>query len=132
MGVNNDARLVVGWQLPWHKLEPWLLAQGQRGCGAAGGACCAHPDCWDVAAVPDGWYLGAASPHYDCPCDEYCFYLSLRGLSKGIFEQTAAWNDVQAMLARPETQVAAALARDMGAREASPNTVQLVALPHVW
>jgi hypothetical protein len=133
MGVDNDARLVVGWLLPWENLKRWLLERGQRGCSGNDDDCCGHYDCWMVE-LPAGWRLDSASPYFDCPPEEHQHYLSLDGIRGGDYgtQHTATLNELQAALARPETVQAAALARDMGVRSASPNTVEIWALPHIW
>jgi len=128
MGIDNDARLVVGWLLPWHDLKQWLLAKGEHGCSKDEGDCCAHCECWDVE-LPAGWRLDSASPHFDCPCEEHQHYLSLAKIRA---QKTTTLHDVQAALGRPETTQAAELARAMGARRASAKTAAFWALPHIW
>jgi hypothetical protein len=135
MGVDNDALLVVGWLLPWDDLKRWLLAKGERGCSGRDGDCCGHYDCWVVDGLPAGWCLDSASPYYNCPSVERQHYLSLADVGGCHHVKTnklGTLAQIQAALARPETAQAAALAREMGAATASPDNVEIWALPHIW
>ena len=127
MGVSIDAKLVLGWVVPYEGVKGWYAKQDD--CDMEGA------DTWDflyraaeavTEALPRGWALDYASPCFDGDVDEQ--YLFVTAESRG--GDSSTLDDLLRAGRGDAATQAAEIAKAMGAE--NTDCVQVLALPHVW
>ena len=118
MGIDNDAKLVVGWTLIQEDMKRWAKAKGF----SLSDGIFSFED-WDLGTTD--WFIGYASPYFDCPAEEYDFFLSMKFSSKEIpFERFPD------LLNPKKIAQGRKLATEFGVSKEEP--LFIFALPHIW
>ena len=117
MGIDNDAKLVVGWFLDSNKIRERL--DGLTTC----------EDCLRKIECPEGWQIVSSSPFFDSPSEYHTIAVSaVIPESQG---ESSAPGSALLQILSDETFLETGLkfALTLGANE---RPVQVMALPHIW
>jgi hypothetical protein len=87
MGVDYDAKLIIGWYIDSDDLEKWLAENNIGSCRDAGQ--CLHYDCWTGIEefIPEGLKIITAGNMYE---PSYEFYLVINDRSSYTIAEIAA------------------------------------------
>lgn len=126
MGIRNDAKLVVGWEISFKGLRQW--------CNEHGNCDMAVEDDWELLenmienaseALPPGWFLEYASPYFDGGAEAQHLFVTATNNNSSTLDDLLA-----AVGCKEAAKKAAEIAQAMGAEDT--HRIHVSALPHIW
>jgi len=126
MGIDCDAKLIVGWRVDREKTANFLLKYNVGSCEEKDKQCfCGPKYCWENReALPlrKEFTFVACSPYFDCGQAKQNIFLTLKTKSCTVEE-------MKALLSEADWDAARKVAVELGATD---GPAQISAEPHIW
>jgi hypothetical protein len=126
MGIDCDAKLIIGWQVDYDQVVHYLQEHKVGSCDGDNSQCFCGDDCWENRAampLPNEFTFKSCSPYFDCSNANRNIFLTLKLKDGNKVEELSA------LLASANWDAARKIAVELGAKD-EPAT--LSAQPHIW
>lgn len=136
MGIDYDAKLIIGWELDHEKLREWKKELGMEICCSKQGYIC---DCDDFSdKLPEKFLLVRANPYFDCPYEykrvflTYFINSNIRIDETKFFYDHNSQFDIEKISKILEDRDAFENAREFAEKMGGEGKPQVMAVPHIF